>query len=93
MKLIGEHKAKKGLIRVEIDEDHGVAKSITITGDFFIYPESVVEDLETYLIGKKIEQLESAIEDFFSLRHDVEMPYLNVEDFKIAVRKALEEYK
>jgi len=93
MKLVGEHKAKKGLIRMEIEEEHGIVKNVVISGDFFIYPEDIIEELEKHLVGKRLESLEATIEDFFSVRHDVEMPYLNVEDFKIALRKALEECK
>ncbi|WP_048056112.1 lipoate protein ligase C-terminal domain-containing protein [Pyrococcus sp. ST04] len=93
MKLIGEHKARKGLIRVEIDEEGGIAKKVIITGDFFIYPEDIVQELENSLEGRNLSELENVVESFFSVRHDIEMPYLNIEDFKIAIRKALEAYK
>ncbi|AEC51121.1 hypothetical protein PNA2_0203 [Pyrococcus sp. NA2] len=90
MKLIGEHKAKKGLIRIEIEEEDGIAKDVKISGDFFIYPEEVIEELENELRGSRLEEIEEKLEEFFSIRHDVEMPYISVQDFKIAIRKALE---
>ncbi|RLF79597.1 lipoate--protein ligase family protein [Thermococci archaeon] len=93
MKKIGEHKAKKGLIRFEIEEEDNVAMNVKITGDFFIYPEETITELEDALRGKKLEELENAIEDFFAVRLDVEMPYINVEDFKIALKNALSEEK
>ncbi|MDK2854613.1 MAG: lipoate---protein ligase [Thermococcaceae archaeon] len=34
-------------------------------------------------------ELESAIDEFFAVRLDIEMPYINVEDFKIALKNAL----
>jgi lipoate-protein ligase A len=89
MKRIGEHKAKKGRIRFEIEEENGIAKDVKITGDFFIYPEEAVSELESTLKGKNLEELEREIEDFFAVRLDIEMPYINVEDFKIALKNAL----
>ncbi|MBO8174837.1 MAG: lipoate--protein ligase family protein [Thermococcus sp.] len=89
MKRIGEHKAKKGLIRFEIEERDGIAENVKITGDFFIYPENTIEELEEKLKGHKLEELEHIIDEFFAMRLDVEMPYINVEDFKIALKNAL----
>jgi lipoate-protein ligase A len=87
---VGEHKAKKGLIRVEFDEKDGKAENVKITGDFFIYPEEIVQELEKRLEGHRIEELEGIIDEFFAMRLDVEMPYINIEDFKIALKKAIE---
>jgi len=87
---VGEHKAKKGLIRIEFDEENGIAEHVKITGDFFMHPEEAVHELEKKLEGHKIEELEHLIDEFFAMRLDVETPYVNVEDFKIALKKALE---
>jgi len=87
---VGEHKAKKGLIRIEFDEENGVAEHVRITGDFFVHPEEAVQELEKRLEGHRIEELEHLIDEFFAMRLDVETPYVNVEDFKIALKKALE---
>jgi lipoate-protein ligase A len=88
---VGEHKAKKGLIRIEFDEEDGKAENVKITGDFFIHPEETVQELENRLEGHKLDELEGIIDEFFAMRLDVEMPYINVEDFKIALKKALQE--
>lgn len=90
MHRIGEHKAKKGLVRVEFDEENGVAEHVKITGDFFIHPEETIHELERELEGHRLDELEHLIDEFFAMRMDVEMPYVNVEDFKIALKKALE---
>ncbi|MCD6372740.1 MAG: lipoate--protein ligase family protein [Thermococcus sp.] len=87
---VGEHKAKKGLIRIEFDENEGRAEHVRITGDFFMYPEDALHELEERLEGQRIEDLEHLIDEFFAMRLDVETPYVNVEDFKIALKKALE---
>jgi lipoate---protein ligase len=49
------YKSKK-LIKVslEYDEDSKIINSITITGDFFLYPEETLDELEVSLIGTKL---------------------------------------
>jgi hypothetical protein len=51
------YKSEK-LIRVmlEYDETENTINSITIAGDFFLYPEEALETLEADLIGKKLER-------------------------------------
>ncbi|WP_258084935.1 lipoate protein ligase C-terminal domain-containing protein [Thermococcus thermotolerans] len=88
---VGEHKARKGLIRIEFDERDGKAEHVKITGDFFMHPEEAVQELERKLEGHKLEELEQIIDEFFAVRMDIEMPYVNVEDFKIALKNALKE--
>jgi hypothetical protein len=43
-------------ISLEYDELTNTISSIAITGDFFLYPESTLDDLETNLIGTKLEK-------------------------------------
>jgi len=87
---VGEHKARKGLIRIEFDENEGKAEHVKITGDFFMHPEDALHELEERLEGHRLDELEHLIDEFFAMRLDVETPYVNVEDFKIALKKALE---
>ena len=51
------YKSKK-LIKVslEYDEMSNIINSITITGDFFLYPEETLDKLEVTLIGTKVER-------------------------------------
>ena len=88
---VGEHKAKKGLIRIEFEEENGIAEHVRITGDFFMHPEETVHELEEKLEGHRLEELEGLMDEFFNMRMDIEMPYVNVEDFKIALKNALKE--
>ncbi|WP_148882407.1 lipoate protein ligase C-terminal domain-containing protein [Thermococcus aciditolerans] len=88
---VGEHKAKKGLIRIEFDERDGRAEHVRITGDFFMHPEEAVHELEQKLEGHGIDELESLMDEFFAMRMDIEMPYVNIEDFKLALKNALKE--
>ncbi|WP_297477893.1 lipoate protein ligase C-terminal domain-containing protein [Thermococcus sp.] len=88
---VGEHKAKKGLIRIEFDEENGIVEHVRITGDFFAHPEEAVHELEKKLEGHRVEELEGLMDEFFAMRMDIEMPYVNVQDFKIALKNALKE--
>jgi lipoate---protein ligase len=51
------YKSQK-LIRImlEYDEIENTINSITISGDFFLYPEEALETLEAHLIGKKLQR-------------------------------------
>ncbi|MBS7653557.1 MAG: lipoate protein ligase C-terminal domain-containing protein [Candidatus Bathyarchaeia archaeon] len=47
-----EYKVEGGkLIKVQLNKDDGRIGAIKITGDFFMYPEGLIEDLEKFLIG------------------------------------------
>ena len=51
------YKSKKLIkISLEYDEDSKIINSITITGDFFLYPEETLDELEVNLIGTKLEK-------------------------------------
>ncbi|MGC9011754.1 lipoate protein ligase C-terminal domain-containing protein [Thermogladius sp.] len=86
-----EHKARKGLIRVSLKIVEGVIEEATITGDFFIYPEDALFELEATLRGAKAswEEVSSKLDEFFS--RGVELAGSTPEDFKTALKKALVE--
>jgi hypothetical protein len=51
------HKSKKLIkISLEYDERAKTISSIAITGDFFIYPEEKLEELELNLIGTELQR-------------------------------------
>ena len=59
------YKSKKLIkISLEYDEDSKIINSITITGDFFLYPEETLDELEDNLIGTKLgkEEIKQKIE-------------------------------
>jgi lipoate---protein ligase len=54
-KIHNIYKSKKLIkISLEYDEDSKIINSITITGDFFLYPEETLDELEDNLIGTKL---------------------------------------
>ena len=49
------HKSKKLIkISLEFDDTTKTISSITITGDFFVYPEEKLDELESNLIGTEL---------------------------------------
>lgn len=61
----GAFKAKK-LIRLSIEHNEGKLRKIRITGDFFLYPEESIEELEKTLRGRKLQkkELKETIREF-----------------------------
>lgn len=63
-----EFKAPKGVIKVELKLVDDEISRISLSGDFFMYPEEALEKLEQALIGVKAERgsLLTAVQDFYS---------------------------
>ncbi len=59
-------------IMLEYDETENTISSITISGDFFIYPEEALEILETDLVGKKLER-ETLNQEIDNCLEDIEV--------------------
>jgi len=86
--MIVEHKAKGGLIRLDIKIENSKIRNIKITGDFFIYPEDSVFDLEKKLKGKTEKESIKIIENFLE---NVKAPGINLDDFRKIFKKAFED--
>ena len=84
--LSGAWKAPGGLIRVDAHVSHGRLHHVRITGDFFIYPDSALEELEGALDGMPLERLalETAVGTVLS-RSDVEAVGFGPEDVVNAI--------
>ena len=63
-----ELKSPNGLIRIDLELDGDIISSISITGDFFMYPEDSLEQLEDILVSVKADRtsLLARVEDFYS---------------------------
>jgi len=44
------------LVKVQLKERDGKITEVIITGDFFLHPEEIIEDLERSLIGKSLDE-------------------------------------
>lgn len=89
MESEAEYKAEKGLIRVSVKSARGRIESITISGDFFLYPEDKLWALEQILVDCKLnkEVLINRIREFYE-KHEVSSPGVKPEDFATAILKA-----
>jgi len=55
-------KVKGGkLVQVRVDVDEDVVKNVRITGDFFLHPEEVLEEIEESLVGVGVFEQEETI--------------------------------
>ena len=86
----GTYKAAKGLIRVKVDTDSGRIRTIQIAGDFFMYPEEKLWELEQTLMGVKTnrEEILSKMKAFYKLTGIV-TPGVIPEDFTEAIVRAI----
>jgi len=62
-----EFKAPKGVIKVELELEGGTISRISLSGDFFMYPEDALEELERTLAGVRAdrESLLEAVRRFY----------------------------
>jgi len=54
------------LVRVDIEYSGDLIDSVRITGDFFLYPEDVLEKIEFSLQGKKLDEVVSTVDSVLS---------------------------
>jgi lipoate-protein ligase A len=74
------HKASGGLIRADFEtlgESYG---SLSLSGDFFCFPEEGIEWLESWLEGKPVKDTRASIEKFY-VDKQIETPGITVDDW------------
>ncbi|MBC7219504.1 MAG: hypothetical protein H5T49_05190 [Hadesarchaea archaeon] len=85
-----EFKAPKGVIKVELtlSEDNTLSR-ISLSGDFFIYPEEALEHLEKTLLGVKaeVESLMAAVKNFYQTT-GAQTPLIGPEHWVEAILRA-----
>lgn len=58
---------KKGkLLRIEFERHDDVVKDIRITGDFFVYPENALEEMEELIKGQHVNNIQKELETYMS---------------------------
>ena len=87
----GIHKSKGGLIRSFVFIENGRIKDITISGDFFLFPEEAVFKILENLKGTplKHEAILKKIEDTYA-KENIKSPGTTPSDFTESIMKALE---
>jgi hypothetical protein len=81
------YKAEGGVVRISL-EAGDIIKKIKITGDFFIFPEDSIEELEKALVGTGTDDvaLLKVIKDFYE---NIDSYGVEPEDLVKAIKKAL----
>jgi lipoate-protein ligase A len=74
------HKATGGLIRATTEVQEGAIAAVSISGDFYFFPEEKLAELETALVGVPIVEAERAITEFYT-KSDIESPGVTPADF------------
>ena len=87
----GIHKSKGGLIRSFVATENGRIKEISISGDFFLFPEEAFFKIAEELKGIKAkrEDVEQKIEEIY-IRENIQSPGTSPADFTESIMKALE---
>lgn len=85
-----EFKAPKGLIKVKVTLKDDRISHISISGDFFMYPEDALEKLEKKLIGIKANKgtLLKAIHEFYEST-GIQTPMIKPEHWVEAILRAV----
>jgi lipoate-protein ligase A len=73
-------KARGGLIRADYEVMEGRLTRVSLSGDFFCYPEKAIEQLEANLEGQPLEEAIILTHQFYS-KGDIETPGITVEDW------------
>jgi len=74
------YKAPGGLIRATTEVQDDVITVASLSGDFFFFPEEKLADLETVLVGVRVEEVELAVARFYE-EHGIESPGVTPADF------------
>ena len=84
-----EFKAPKGVIKVQLELAGSKISRISLSGDFFMYPEEAIEKLEQVLRGVETtkEALTTAIRNFYS-ETGAQTPMVELEHWVEAILRA-----
>jgi len=87
----GIHKSRGGLIRSFVALESGSIKEITISGDFFLFPEEAIFRILENLKGipAKREDIQKNIEKTYE-KENIDSPGTSPADFTESIMKALE---
>ncbi len=93
--LAGMHTGAGGTINTFVKLEgptRRILQRVLISGDFFVTPPRVVFDLEAYLQGSRLAEIEPRINQFFE-ETDIGMLSVTADDFHASIANALESEK
>jgi hypothetical protein len=87
----GLHKSKGGLIRSFVNTENGIIMDISISGDFFLFPEDALFKMIRELKGIPAirDDIERKIQEVF-IKEKIQSPGTFPADFTESIMKALE---
>jgi len=74
------HKAPGGLLRATLEVKENRLASVSLSGDFFCYPEGAIVQLEATLEGIALEQVGATLSRFYA-EHEIETPGVTTDDW------------
>jgi len=74
------HKAAGGLIRADFEVREGWFRNVSLSGDFFCFPEEAVAWLESGLEGRPVGEAKTLLKGFYSEK-DIDTPGIAIEDW------------
>ena len=74
------HKAPGGLIRADFEVREGKFSNVSLSGDFFCFPEDAISLLESRLEGQPTQEAPSILSESYS-REGIETPGLRIDDW------------
>jgi lipoate-protein ligase A len=79
------HKAPGGLIRADYEVRENRFSSVSLSGDFFCFPEQAISWMESRLDGQLTEKVLDLLTDFYS-ETDVETPGISLDDWMMVLK-------
>ena len=74
------HKAAGGLIRADFEVIEKTFGAVSLSGDFFCFPEQGIQWLESWLQGKPIDDLNRLLAEFYTEKK-IETPGIEIDDW------------
>jgi lipoate-protein ligase A len=74
------HKAPGGLMRADFELREGTFSNVSLSGDFFCYPEQAINLLEAGLEGQPIQEAHTLLNRFYS-EEGMETPGIGIDDW------------
>jgi len=78
------HKAPGGLIRADYELAEGQFRNLTLSGDFFCFPETGIGMLESRLEGSSRDRVQGIVKELYRKNH-LETPGISLEDWLVAL--------
>ncbi len=78
------------LLRLEVEHEAGVIKRVKLTGDFFLYPEDAIGEIEKSLAGSEVSEVAERVDNAAS-RLGVQFIGFTPADVQEAIRLAAEQ--